>query len=535
MSASDDAAPFEWGSVAGAWNRFFYSEMDARPLALMRIAYAVLLLINMLVLAPDLVMWFSEDGVLPLLASRQIVDPDTWTLFSLLPTSTSVLWACYLVCLAQIVLLGLGIWPRIQAACLFVWLISFQHRFIILFDGEDALFRLMVFFFIFAPIGDFYSVDAWWARRRGKVPPPRAVWPLRLIQIEISLIYVSTVLLKLIGHDWVSGDALYYVSRLDDLYGHFPVPRFVFESMLLVRMLSWSVLLVEGVTPFVLWFRETRRTALVIAFAFHFATDWAMNLFLFQWLMMVGLLSFTVPADWVVLKRRVRQIATLAHLRKDQAATLSARVVFILLLLCPLGSAANAATTRVVFLGDSITLGEGVRREENFVSLLAAANSQWDTLNQGRSGWSTSMYLERRQQVVSLIPHDVGTILVLLGTNDIRESHSDAAADVARQMDRLTDLLHRRAPNAEIVLMTPLTVFPSQLSWRLRRAGFDEKSPDHLRLVGSALRDLAKRKGYRCVDLYQAVTAGNTLDGVHPNAAGHRQIRDAILNALRDR
>jgi len=315
VSAPADAAPFEWASIAGPWNRFFYSEMDARPLALMRIAYAVLLLINMLVLAPDLVMWFSEEGVLPLVASRQIVDPDTWTLFSLLPASTSVLWACYLVCLAQIVFLGLGVWPRFQAACLFVWLISFQHRFIILFDGEDALFRLMVFFFILAPIGDFYSVDAWWARRRGTAPPPRAVWPLRLIQIEISLIYLSTALLKVSGTDWVSGDALYYVSRLDDLYGHFPVPRFVFESMPLVRMLSWSVLLVEGLTPFMLWFRETRGTALAIAFVFHFATDWAMNLFLFQWLMMVGLLSFTVPADWVVLKRRARHLARLARLR----------------------------------------------------------------------------------------------------------------------------------------------------------------------------------------------------------------------------
>jgi lysophospholipase L1-like esterase len=75
-------------------------------------------------------------------------------------------------------------------------------------------------------------------------------------------------------------------------------------------------------------------------------------------------------------------------------------------------------------------------------------------------------------------------------------------------------------------------VFPSQLSWRLRWAGFGEKSPQYLKLIGDALRDLAKRKGYRCVDLYQTVTADNTLDGVHPNAAGHRQIKDAILKAL---
>jgi hypothetical protein len=56
----------------------------------------------------------------------------------------------------------------------------------------------------------------------------------------------------------------------------------------------------------------------VIAFVFHFATDWAMNLFLFQWLMMVGLLSFTVPADWAALKRRARLLATLARRRKDE-------------------------------------------------------------------------------------------------------------------------------------------------------------------------------------------------------------------------
>jgi lysophospholipase L1-like esterase len=207
--------------------------------------------------------------------------------------------------------------------------------------------------------------------------------------------------------------------------------------------------------------------------------------------------------------------------------------IFVLLLVYPLTSAADAPRTKVVCVGDSITLGEGVKQEENFVSLLGAGNSRWKTVNQGRSGWSTSAYLERRQQVLSAIPGDADMVLVLLGTNDILEGRPDATvAKIARQIDQLTDLIHERAPKAEIVLMTPLNVFPINLSERLRRAGFGEQSAQDLKLVGDALRDLAKRKEYRAVDLYPALTASDTLDGVHPNAAGHRHIKDAILKAL---
>jgi len=205
----------------------------------------------------------------------------------------------------------------------------------------------------------------------------------------------------------------------------------------------------------------------------------------------------------------------------------------ILLLFCPLGCAAGTQATKVVCVGDSITLGEGVKKEENFVSLLAAGRSNWATVNQGRSGWSSSTYLARKQAAIFDIPVDADMILVLLGTNDLLNGHTiDIVVKAASQIDQLTDLIHQRAPKAEIVLMTPVNIFPRDLSERLRRAGFGEQSPRYLKLIGDALRELAKRKSYRTVDLYSAVTPGNTLDGVHPNAAGHRQIKNAIVEAL---
>lgn len=284
--------------LCGQWDRFFHEKADLSICGEIRIAYAFLLLVNALVLLPDLEKWFGESGVMPLSASRTIVDPDTVTLFQWLPQTNAVLWTCYTLFLVQIVALLLGVFTRVQLVCVFVWLVSFQHRHLILFDGEDVVFRLLCFFLIFTPAGEYYSLDRWRKNRSGRGDDEAAgtpvwpIWPLRLMQIQMSLIYISTVWEKLKGKEWLDGTALYYVSRLDDLFGRFWVPDFMFESMVVINLMTWSVLAVEMSVPLALWFKKTRRTALVVAFAFHLATDYAMNLFLFQWIMMVGLLSF---------------------------------------------------------------------------------------------------------------------------------------------------------------------------------------------------------------------------------------------------
>ena len=298
-------APLSTRKIADLWNGFFHDPLDTRMFGPIRIAYAVLLLIVFLVLGPDLELWFSESGVMPLSASKAIIDPDTWTLFQWLPATNNFLRACYVVVIVQIVALGCGVLSRFQAACIFIWLISFHHRNHILFDGEDVLFRIFAFYFIFSPIGRTLSFDAWWARRRRRPLPRDCPWPMRLIQLQVSVVYLSTGLQKAMSEAWLGGDAMYYVARLDDLFGRFPVPAVLFESLPLIHLISWSVLAFELIAPITLWFQKTRRPTLVCCVAFHLMTDYTMNLFLFQWIMVVGLLAFVERDDWDALKRLV--------------------------------------------------------------------------------------------------------------------------------------------------------------------------------------------------------------------------------------
>jgi len=49
-------------------------------------------------------------------------------------------------------------------------------------------------------------------------------WGLRLFQLQMAVIYLSSAIEKTSGVDWREGTALYYVARLDDSFGKFPVP-----------------------------------------------------------------------------------------------------------------------------------------------------------------------------------------------------------------------------------------------------------------------------------------------------------------------
>ena len=285
--------PFSLKNIGARWERFFFQPADVSMCGLIRIGYSLLLLVNILVWAPDLERWFGEHGALPFAVSRAVVDPDTITLFAWLPKSNLVLWTCYSALLAQIVALLAGWFARFQALCIFLWLTSFQHRNMLIWDAEDWVFRLLAFYLIFLPIGECYSLCR--RCRQHLTPVAIPVWPLRLVQIQMSLIYISNVWEKLNGSDWLDGTAIYYVSRLEDSFGRFPVPSFLFQSMTAIHCMTWSVLVIECFIPIGLWFKETRRAALFLAVGFHLTTDYTMNLFLFHPIMLVSLLAFVDP------------------------------------------------------------------------------------------------------------------------------------------------------------------------------------------------------------------------------------------------
>ncbi len=298
--------------MIAAWNRFFHQPADARIPAMIRIGLAALVLVNLAALYPNLEKWFGESGVLPQGLPHLPEGSWQWTLLDGVPQTPLALQVCFWIFVLQTVCLLLGLASRCSAVAVFIWIVSFQHRNQLILDGEDKVMRLIAFFLIFMPLAEIWSVDAWLLRRGKSQAEPyqsqASPWAQRMLQYFMVLVMLATGLWKFAGEPWRDGTALYYVARIDDLFGRFWVPHYFFDTRWTVRAMTWSVLYVELVIPFLIWIPRARRFSLLVLLAFHLSNEWAMHLFLFHWIMLCGWLSFLKREDLDAVARVWRKL-----------------------------------------------------------------------------------------------------------------------------------------------------------------------------------------------------------------------------------
>ena len=290
-----------------AWDRFLFQSCDPSILPVFRIGYAILILVQSSVNWLDAERWYTDQGVLRTATAQQILGPSAWSVLYLLPSTEWAVRGCLVLLMMHACLLLLGVYSRWQSAAIFVWLVSFQNRNPMLTDGEDTVFRLFAFAMIWLPLDAYWSIRPQSIRsqliRSGASARPtltsvvESAWAMRWVQFEVAAIYASTALCKLQGNTWHNGTATWYVSRMSDHYGRW-IPSAWFDSFWVSASTTWGALLIELMLPIALWLRPTRKLAIVAGFGLHLGIEFSMNLFLFQWIMMLGLLMFIVPSEW---------------------------------------------------------------------------------------------------------------------------------------------------------------------------------------------------------------------------------------------
>ncbi|MFM8215087.1 MAG: HTTM domain-containing protein [Pirellula sp.] len=277
--------------ILQAWERFLFDSCDPRVAPILRIGFAILSLIQTMVAWPDAAYWFTDDGVMQSQTAQGILDPGAWSLLSLLPSKP---WAAQLglICLLVHGLLMLvGCFSRFQAAAIFVWLISFQNRNPLITDGEDTVLRIFAFLMIWLPLDFCWAVFPSKTKAREPAQVSSQAWALRLIQFQMTAIYASTALSKLEGSTWQDGTAVWYVSRMTDNFGRL-IPASYLDWPGASALATYGTLAIESLLPIGLWIPKLRWIAIGLAVLLHLGIESSMNLFLFQWLMLLGLIAF---------------------------------------------------------------------------------------------------------------------------------------------------------------------------------------------------------------------------------------------------
>src|SRR3954452_789499 len=152
---------------------------DARPLAVFRIGFALLLLKDAIYHFHLATPFYSDEGAVPLRlveAAQPRLERVSLAGLLVAPWQASMLFAIWIVVLVALLV---GWQARWASAANFLILLSVHERDLWVLNGGDTMMRLLAFWSLFIPLGAVWSLDA---RRRGA----RAAFafPVRAVQIQ---------------------------------------------------------------------------------------------------------------------------------------------------------------------------------------------------------------------------------------------------------------------------------------------------------------------------------------------------------------
>jgi hypothetical protein len=124
---------------------------------------------------------------------------------------------------------------------------------------------------------------------------PISPWVQRLLQMQLTYVYLDTVYLKLAGPGWLDGTAMYYALNYLELR-RFNL-RFLFYNLWLIKISTYGTLLAESSVPIFIWFRKSRYWMMGAALVLHEGINLTMQFPVFQYVMMSSVLIFIYPKD----------------------------------------------------------------------------------------------------------------------------------------------------------------------------------------------------------------------------------------------
>ena len=276
--------------LVGGWQSFWFGEERAYTLGIVRIAFGLLMIGWTYLLASDLNVAFGTDGVVPNPPSRAF----TWGIFHAYPGDSAVLIG-WLVLMGASLALTFGWHSRIAAVLVFVLIVSFERRNPVIFNSGDTVIRITALYLALSPCGAAFSMDQ--RRRTGSFFSAREVrpWPLRLMQIQVTIIYLSTVVAKLAGDTWQNGTAVAYSLQQHDLL-IVPAPSWLTSNLLVSNALTWGTLVIELAIGILVWNRAWRPWVLAAGVMLHLSISLFLEVGFFSLAMFVLYLAF-VPTE----------------------------------------------------------------------------------------------------------------------------------------------------------------------------------------------------------------------------------------------
>lgn len=273
---------------------------DPRRYALLRICFALVMVVQVCHLLPYSASLLSDRGLLP----RSYSSGEwPWAFLSLFVLcKTPLLVALFLLLTAAAaVSLALGRYSRICSAFLFWFCLSLVQRIPNATTGWDMILSNIALLVLISPQAPEWTPQRLWRERSASLTPADSTnstghpprYGLVLMQLQVAVIYWQTVLGKLLDTYWANGEFLSYFMLSH--HSRFP-GTWAIEQQGLLATATYATLAIELFLPLMLWVRGLRKLGLLVGIGFHLSiAALTINLGMFSLIMIFTYVAFIHP------------------------------------------------------------------------------------------------------------------------------------------------------------------------------------------------------------------------------------------------
>lgn len=277
--------------LQGALLRFYFQPFPAAPAALIRIGLGLVMFLAWLEYLPRLEFFYGSEGLAHYVAHG---GRSSWV--------EAHLWPLYGVLMGSALLFCVGLFTRVSGAVLALCQIRFINDYSWYTWGWATVIPLFLGYLVLADAGRWWSVDSWWRARRRRargMPPeegPRVVHGLgmRLLQLNISAVYLAAAWHRVNDESWVYGDIVWeaVTSSIFTRWPHIDV-QFLKPVLLFSTYAAWSL---EGLGVVLLWVPRFGPWWALGCLSMHVGLEVADTVGWWQFTMGTALFSFLWPS-----------------------------------------------------------------------------------------------------------------------------------------------------------------------------------------------------------------------------------------------
>ena len=292
----------------GATHRF---AIDARSLAVFRIAVGLLIVADVLLRLRNFEVFYTDEGAVPVSVAQELTADYAFSVF-FLSGSPSVTFALFLAHLLVGIALIVGYHTRVVTVVAFAFVISLDVRNPLVTSYADTLFRHLLFWAMFLPLGKRFSLDA--IRSTDRAPETITHLAGAFVLIQMVAMYVANGSHKIAWRDdWLDGTSLYGTLHYDSVSWLLGPHIREIDPLMLLGSVTWYTLML-GAPMLLLFAGRARYFAAAVYAGGHGFMALTVRIGAFPYVAMAGLVLFCQPRAWADLRWVAARVGVLERI-----------------------------------------------------------------------------------------------------------------------------------------------------------------------------------------------------------------------------